>query len=124
LPGNLRWGVTYGLIGASLYVAFVSAVALLSGSTRFDRYGLHLGQIIAAYVAAGVAIGLLLGVLRPWATSPLAWALIGALSGPLFYGAVGVTMDGLSMETVRTALILGVPMGLVCGFGLWWRVRD
>lgn len=102
-----------------MYSLWVVILAVLNGSPHFDRYGLSRWQIIAAYTAAGTARSLIVGLLRPWATQPFACALIGALCGPFGYGAVGVAMEGATIETARTALLLGVPVGLVCGVIMW-----
>ncbi len=108
---NLRWSFAWTLWVATAFSGYVLIVSLLDGSTRFQRYGLSPWQIIATYYAAAVLAGVALGLLRPLTDGRLGAYLVGVLIGFSVYGAIGVSMYGLTGKVAGIAAICGLLVG-------------
>ena len=66
LPGNLRWGISWGLFYATCLSIFVGLMAVLRGSTVYEDFGgLTTWQAAAFYYGAGITGGAVAGLLRP-----------------------------------------------------------
>lgn len=117
ISADVRWGLTLGWLGAGLLSLWVLGLALLSGSTLFEKYGMSVWGILLAYLAAGTLGGALLGVLRPLTRTRPGGALVGALVGICFYGAVAVAADGWAAFDPWFALVAGIPVGGAVGWG-------
>ena len=76
LVRNLRWGVGWGLVGASLLGAFV-LLQFLFGA--LEGRALGIGAILIIYSVTGIFGGLILGVLRPIASKRSGAVLIAFL---------------------------------------------
>jgi hypothetical protein len=120
LRANLRWGLAWGLTAAVGFSLWASGIALLRGSTRFEQYGVALGTVIVTYLSAGVVGGVLLGLGRPLLRWRLGSVVVGALVGIAFYTAIGISVDGIRLETFVLGAAIGVLGGGLAG-AFWWE---
>src|SRR5687768_5661681 len=92
LARNVVWGTAWGFALAALCLAYAALVALIGGSAALESYSFHLFEIVAIYFVAGIAGGIAAGLLRPMARSRGGATVMGALIGPLVYGAIAFGM--------------------------------
>lgn len=107
--------------GAGL-AAYAIVVHALSGGRSTERLGASIYGVIAWYLLAGLTSGLVIAVLRPWATSRLRGALLGAIiSVPLSTGCYLLLPDRTFSlrQFVIFVLLAGIMLGVPAGALLW-----
>ena len=114
--GNIRWGLWFGLWYAVIYSLFVTAMAILRGSTEYPDQGLNTWIIIATYFALGLVGGVTIGLLRPLLRWGLGAAFVGFVIGTIIFLGIGVAQDGWSRGVLNKALILGALSGPLTAF--------
>lgn len=115
---NLAWGLAWALAFALALSLFVAVQALLRGSMYFEAEGVSLAQVVAMYFTAALAAGCVAGLLRPLARTRAGATIVGAAVGPFVYGAISFAMGDRGGDLLFIALVAGVPVGAVCGYGL------
>jgi len=91
---NLRWGILWGISFTGAAGVYVYILAIVRDSVWFERYGVTLWTIWAAYGAAGMISGILLGLLRPVTATRLGATLVGILVAIPCYTVVWFATDG------------------------------
>jgi len=122
---NVLWGLALGLFGAVFFSVIAIVFWILGGPGVFEGNGTTLGATLLAYLVGGLLAGGLLGVLRPIARHWVGAAIVGVVCATAVYGAIAVSIEGLTIRSVKTALIAGILLGPFFGVGTryqWPRV--
>jgi hypothetical protein len=123
---NVRWGIKWGLVFASVLSGYVLLLYVLRGAVAFDRVGTSVWGVVLFYFSAGIVAGGLVGILRPIATSRLNYVLVATIGTiPVITGAI-VAVHGLSFKRWPGGLLFGILaysvfMGVVMGSWAWNR---
>jgi hypothetical protein len=108
------WGAAYG-IALTVIAAIVMGLAASSSQPRPSDLP-ALDTLAMAYCGGGILAGALTGLLLPLARWPLGVMLLGILGATGGYTAVGIAVDGWSLETLGIGLSIGVFVGAAFGF--------
>lgn len=113
---NVAWGLAWGLAFATLLSLYAALLSVFRGSTNFDSYDRNLTHIVGLYFFAAVVAGAVAGLMRPLSRTRSGGTAMGALVGPLVYGAVSFGMGDSGGDLLWVALLAGVPVGAICGY--------
>ena len=117
IPGTplerARSGALFGAAMATLGALYVLGRYLLRGQEPFEQHGVTVAAVIVSYYGAGVVAGGCLGVLWPLRRTRAGAAVLGAVGGVLFYGAIGVMSAGSPLGWRAGEWAPPVVMGLV-----------
>ena len=104
-------------VGLSVIAAIIYAIATAQGSSPPPDYP-SLRGVVAAYFGGGVTAGLLVGLLWHFSRNPVGTCMLGVIGATCAYSAVGISMDGLSAETMQTGLFIGCLVGPAAGLAV------
>ncbi len=121
---NIRWGVRFGLIFASVLIAFVSIGYVTRPNSPIHlQYGWP--QVVGAYLVSGLVCGLVAGVCRPLITSLARSILLGPVVAFPFFAIIGISIGHpfwkWDMVFWTIAVILVVLLGSIVG-GIYWLI--
>ncbi len=116
---RLRSGLWWGLSFATVYSVWVLGIWLVRGNATFERLGITLLQVVAAYFISGAVGGLTVGLLMPLGQTPLGAAILGFIVAVQVFAAVAISMEGWPINWL---LVLGpsIAIGPGAGIGMLW----
>jgi hypothetical protein len=116
---RFRFGLGWGLAGATAFSGFAMVVALIQHRAFFPQYGVGLGTIITAYYVGGALCGIVLAVAYPLFRHRWGAVFLGFVLATLIYGAMGVALFGARPLTLGMAVLLGLITGAGGGLVLF-----
>lgn len=123
---RVREWATLGFVVGCLYALYVVVLYVIRGAAPFERVGITLPKIVAAYLCTGPVAGAVIGALHPL-TRRLAGlifvAILAAFTaavgvGISMYGFVGQWSERHWLQMILSALLLGAITGV-----LLWSAR-
>jgi hypothetical protein len=112
---NIRWGVRGGLLAATGYSVWASAVYLVRGPGAFDQHGTSLPEIIVLYFVGGLIAGAVVGALRPLTESREGMVVVGVVAALPILFALFFYLFGSPEAWSAKHWFLWVILSLVCG---------
>ena len=83
LSRDIKTGIVFGIILATIYSAFATIVFALGGASVLEEYNTSLATVILAYYSGGLLGGLIVGLLMPmtrhWVGSLLVRLVVAAV---------------------------------------------
>jgi hypothetical protein len=123
LTREVRFGVLFGLIMASLYCAYVTVLYVIAGPSPFERRHTTFVAVLVAYAASGLGGGLLYGLLHPLRRSLPGQLVVGTFISMLVFFNIGISRSGLPTTWASTDWEAVVVLGLLFGVILTFIVR-
>jgi hypothetical protein len=109
--------MTWGVVFATLYIAFAVAIWLICGEQCFSDKGVSPSAVVVAYGFAGIAGGIVLGAVRPLFHSWLGRAFGGVIVAFLPMVAIVSAMAGPIWRWEQldweTAIVLSLLFGAI-----------
>jgi len=125
---NIRWGIQWGMIIASIYSLIALVLNGFSSGQAFSRKGITVGQTIALYFISGLIAGVIIGSLRPIMKTKLGASAVGVIAA--FPLSVGISVmrsgspSGWNDETWVPTVITAVVFGIIGARVFWSEPSD
>lgn len=119
---DIRWGIRFGLILATLLIAFVSLGYVLRPDSP-SHQSIGWLEVSSAYLAGGIVCGLVLGICKPLFTSLSRSILLGPVVAFPFYVIVGTVADSpfwtWDAANWAIAVVASLIVGSIVGGSFW-----
>jgi uncharacterized membrane protein YkgB len=110
---------------ASLYSAYVIAMAVMQHSVQLEAYGVSVFHLLSIYFAGGLIGGAIIGVLRPLNSTAAGAALVGALASIPFWIGTLMLVAGLPTRWDKADwIVLLILSGLGALMGMHLATKD
>jgi hypothetical protein len=109
LRGNLRWGLTRGVLFGAVFSAVLGLAMLIRGSAIYG--GTMFPRAVAVTTALGFFGGLFIGSLRSFARSSWKAVAVGGIGGVFAFAAIWIAAFGADRSLSIPFLLGGALVG-------------